>query len=61
MPTTPSLEAISLVDLTSVTGGCGGKKKCCCPPPAPPQPAPVQAAPQLPPSDNVSVSVNVGQ
>ena len=55
MPTTPSLEAISLVDLTTVTGGCGGKKKCCCPPP---QSGP---APQLPPSDNVNVAVNVLQ
>lgn len=53
----PNLEAISLDDLTNVTGGCGGNKKCCrpCPPPAPQQAAP---APQLPPSDNVSVSVN---
>ena len=59
MPTTPSLEAISLVDLTTVTGGCGGKKKCCCPPPQS-GPAP-QAASQLPPSDNVNVAVNVLQ
>ncbi len=53
----PNLEAISLDDLTNVTGGCGGKQKCCrpCPPPAPQQQAP---APQLPPSDNVSVSVS---
>lgn len=57
MPTTPSFDSISLDALTSVTGGCGGKSKCCkCPPP----PAPA-AAPQLPPSDNVNVSVNVQQ
>ena len=56
MPTTPTFDSISLDALTSVTGGCGGKKKCCCPPPPAPTPTP-QAAPQLPPSDNVSVSV----
>jgi hypothetical protein len=55
MPTKPTFDSISLDALTSVTGGCGGKKKCCCPPPAP---QPAQAQPQLPPSDDVSVSVN---
>ena len=59
MPTTPTFDSITLDALTSVTGGCGGKKKCCCPPPAPAL-AP-QAAPQLPPSDNLSVGVNVQQ
>jgi len=55
----PNLEAISLDDLTTITGGCGGKKKCCpCPQPQPQQAAP---APQLPPSDNVSVNVNYQQ
>lgn len=39
MPTTPDFSAISLVDLTSVTGGCG-KKKCPQPPPPPQQPMP---------------------
>ena len=58
MPTTPTFDSISLDALTSVTGGCGGKKKCCCPPP---QPAAAAPAPQLPPSDNVSVAVNVQQ
>jgi len=62
MPTTPRFDTISLsipLDaLTAVTGGCGGKKKQCCPCPPPAAPQQQQAAPQLPPSDNVSVSVN---
>ena len=59
MTTTPTFDSISLDALISVTGGCGGKKKCCrCPPPQSQAPA---SSPQLPPSDNVSVAVNVQQ
>ena len=33
MPTTPTFDAISLTDLSAVTGGCGKKKCASCPPP----------------------------
>lgn len=42
MPTTPTFDAISLSDLSAVTGGCGKKKCGSCPPPPP-------AAPMGPP------------
>ncbi|MBA2539250.1 MAG: hypothetical protein H0V17_06420 [Deltaproteobacteria bacterium] len=39
MPTTPSLESISLLDLSSVQGGCKKKQQPCPPCPACPPPA----------------------
>jgi hypothetical protein len=43
MPTTPTFDAISLTDLSAVTGGCGKKKCASCPPPQ--QPAPMGPPP----------------
>ena len=58
MPTTtPALTDISLFDLATVTGGCGGKRRQCCACPPPQQAAPAQL-PAAPPSDPV-VSTNV--
>ncbi len=42
MPTTPTFDAISLTELSAVTGGCGKKCGSCSPPPQ-------QAAPMGPP------------
>ena len=61
MPITPALTDISLFDLATVTGGCGGKQRQCCPcPPAQPA-APAAQLPAAAPSEpavstNVSVS-----
>jgi len=62
MPTTPPLSDISVFDLATVTGGCGGKRRpCACPPPQ--QAAPVQqqlpaAAPPSDPAVSTSVSLS---
>lgn len=53
MPTTPTFDAISLTDLSAVTGGCGKKKCAACPPPQ--QPAPMGP----PPSGGTEITTNV--
>jgi hypothetical protein len=54
MPTTPALESISIDNLSSITGGCGGRKhRHACPQPAP------QAAPAAPSAPVVSTNVSV--
>ncbi len=59
MPTTtPALTDISLFDLATVTGGCGGKRRQCSCPQPPQQAAPAQLPAAAPPSDPV-VSTNV--
>ena len=61
MPTTiPALPELSLFDLATVTGGCGGKQRACnaCPPPPQQQPAQQQLPAAAPPSDP-AVSTNV--
>jgi hypothetical protein len=54
MPT-PTFAAISLLDLTAVTGGCCKKKEP--PPPPPPQPGP--PPPQAAPSAGTEIVTNV--
>ena len=59
MPTTtPALPELSLFDLATVTGGCGGKQRQCCPCPPPAQAAPAAQLPAPAPSEP-AVSTNV--
>ena len=59
MPTTaPPLSDISLFDLATIIGGCGGKRRQCACPPQQAAPAPQQLPAAAPASDPV-VSTNV--